>query len=67
MVENEYGKSGNLSIFTFLKHLMNAFEVQFFQGFIFTPYQRQWLSRRAMQLRFSKVETLFIIAFKKEA
>ena len=29
-------KSGHLSIFTVLKHLM----VQIFQGFIFTPYQR---------------------------
>ena len=27
-----------------------AFEVHFFQGFIFTPYQRHW----AMQLRFLK-------------
>ena len=38
---NEYGESGHLSIFTLLKHVMiSAFEVQFFQGFIFTPYQR---------------------------
>ena len=33
-------KSGHLSIFTSLKHLNGAFEVQFFQGFMFTPYQR---------------------------
>ena len=29
-----------LSIFTSLKPLNDAFEAQFFQGFIFTPYQR---------------------------
>ena len=35
---NEYGESCHLSIFTLLKHcLVDAFEVQFFQGFIFTP------------------------------
>ena len=51
---NECGKSGHLSIFTSLKHLMiNAFEVQFFQGFIFTPYKSKTLiACRAMQLRF---------------
>ena len=39
---NECGKSGQLYFFIFLKHLhvMNAFEVQFFQGVIFMPYQR---------------------------
>ena len=38
---NEYGKSGHLSIFSSLKHLMMLFEVHFFQGLILTPYQRQ--------------------------
>ena len=41
MGRNEYGISGHLHIFVFLKHL-SAFEVQVFQGFIFTPYQRHW-------------------------
>ena len=40
MWRNEYGISGNLHIFAFLKHLNAAFEMQFFQGFIFTLYQR---------------------------
>ena len=39
-----HGESGHLSIFTLLKHsfeaLNDAFEVQFLQGFILTPYQR---------------------------
>ena len=35
-----HGESGHLCIFTLLKHLMMlTFEVQFFQGFIFTPYK----------------------------
>ena len=38
MGENEYGKSGHLSIFTTLKHLMMLLPVQIFQGLIFTPY-----------------------------
>ena len=42
MGENEYGESGHLSIFTLFEALNDAFEVQFFQGFIFTPYQRHW-------------------------
>ena len=37
MGENEYGKSGHL-----FEALNDDFEVQFFQGFIFTPYQRHW-------------------------
>ena len=36
----EYGISGHLHIFAFFKALNGAFEVQIFQGFIFTPYQR---------------------------
>ena len=39
--ENEYhGKSGHLSIFTLLKHLMVLLTYKFFQHLIFTPYQR---------------------------
>ena len=37
---NEYGNSGHLHIFAFLKHLMMLLKYNFFQGFIFTPYQR---------------------------
>ena len=42
MEENGYGKSGHLSIFTLLKHLMMLLKYNIFssQGFIFTPYQR---------------------------
>ena len=36
---NEYGKSGPLVYFHF-SDALDAFEVQFFQGLIFTPYQR---------------------------
>ena len=36
MGRNEYGISGHLHIFA-LEALNGAFEVQFFQGFIFTP------------------------------
>ena len=36
MGENEYGESGHFSIFT----INDAFEVQIFQGLIFSPYQR---------------------------
>ena len=40
MGENEYGESGPfwpLVYFHFFEALNDAFEVQFFQGFIFTP------------------------------
>ena len=40
--EIEYGESGHLSIFTLLKHLMMLLKYKFYQGFIFTPYQRHW-------------------------
>ena len=55
---------GSLAYFHFFKHL--TFEVQFFQGFIFTPHHRHMLACRAMQLRFFyKVETLLNNAFIK--
>ena len=38
-----------------------AFNVQFFQGFIFTPYQTHWY--KDIQLRFLKVKTLLNNAF----
>ena len=40
--ENEYGKSCHLSIFTLLNHLIVILKCNFFQSFIFTPYQRHW-------------------------
>ena len=40
MGRNEYGISGHLDIFAFFEALNGVFEVQFFQGFIFTPYHR---------------------------
>ena len=41
---NEYGKSGHLSIFTLLEHLMMLLKANFFSshGFIITPFQRHW-------------------------
>ena len=51
---NEYGKSGHLSIFTVLKHLMMLLKCNFFQGFRFTLDQRHW---------FLKVKTLLNNAF----
>ena len=40
MGRNEYGISGHLHIFAFLKHLIVLLRCNFFQGFIFTPYQK---------------------------
>ena len=41
MAENEYGNLVTCRFSPF-EALNDAFEVQFFQGFIFTPYQRHW-------------------------
>ena len=38
---DEYGKSGLVYFYSF-EALNDAFEVQIFQGFIFTAYQRHW-------------------------
>ena len=38
---NEYGNLVTC-LFSLFEALNNASEVQFFQGFIFTPYQRLW-------------------------
>ena len=40
MGENEYGKSRHLYIFHFFEALNGAFELQNFQGFMFTLYHR---------------------------
>ena len=67
---NEEDKFGHLSIFTSLKHLQVHVMVLLrynFQGFIFTPYQRQCMIAyiyRDMQLIFLKVKTLLNNAFK---
>ena len=63
MWEKEYGKSGHLSIFTRLKHLMMLLKYNFFQGFIFTPYQRHWYHVGPCSSDFFEVETLLNIAF----
>ena len=47
-----------------LEALNDAFEVQFFQGLIFTPYQRHWLHVGICSSDFFKVETLLNNAFK---
>ena len=45
MGRNENGISGHLHIFAFFEALNGAFEVHFFQGLIFTPYQRHRVCR----------------------
>ena len=39
---NEYMVNLVTCLFSLFEALNDAFEVQFFQGFIFTPYQRHW-------------------------
>ena len=55
---NEYGKSGHLCVFTFLKHLMMpliGLEVQFFRfSFLYTCMPQTLIACRAMELRFLK-------------
>ena len=61
------GHSGHLSIFTLLKHLMMLLKLlkyNFFQGFIFTPYQRHWYHLGPCSSDFFKVKTLLNNAFK---
>ena len=53
MVENEYGKSGNLSFFTYLKHLMMLLKYSF-SGLHFYTFSKALIAYRAMQLRFLK-------------
>ena len=52
MGKNVYGESGHLSIFTLLKHLIDAFEVQFFSGLHFYTLPKTLIACRAMQLFF---------------
>ena len=58
---NEYDKSGHLSTFTFLKHLMMLLKC-IFSGLHFYILNTQ-IACRAMQLRFVKVKTLLNNAF----
>ena len=44
--------------------LNDAFEVQFFQGFIFTPYQRHWYHLGPCSSDFFKVKNCLNNAFK---
>ena len=60
---NENGKSGHLSIFATLEHLMVLLKCNF-SGLRFYTLLKTLIACRAMQLRFIKVETLFKNAFK---
>ena len=58
MGENEYGKSGHLSIFTLLKHLMMLLKFTILVRASFYTISKTRIACRAMQLRFLKAETL---------
>ena len=54
-----HAESGHLSIFTLFEALnVHAFEVQFFQGFIFYTLPKTLIAFRTMQLRFFKVKNV---------
>ena len=55
--ENEYGKSGHLSIITLLKHLMMLLKYKF-SGLHLYTLSKTLIACRDMQLRFFKVKTL---------
>ena len=57
---NEYGKSGHLSIFTLLKHLLMLLKYNFFSGLHFYTLSETLIACRAI----FKVETLLNNAFK---
>ena len=63
MEENYYGKSGHLSIFTLLTHLMMLLKCFFSSGLHFYTLSKTLIACRAMQLRFFKVKTLLNNAF----
>ena len=63
MGQNEYGKSGYLSISALLKHLMMFLKCNF-SGLHFYTLSKTLISCRAMQLKTCIVETLLINAFK---
>ena len=67
MIHGESGPFWPLVYFHSFEALNDAFEVQFSQGFIFTPYQTT-IPFRTMQLRFFfKVKKLLNNAFKHDA
>ena len=57
MGDNECGKSGHLSIFIYLKHLMMLLKCNY-SGLHFYTLSKTLISCRAVQLRCFKVETL---------
>ena len=67
MRESEYGKSGRLSIFTSLKHLMMLWNGNFFSGLHFYTLSKTLITCRAMQLRFFIVETLTVFTREQSA
>ena len=62
--ENEYGKSGHLSIFTISMHLMMLLKYTFFRASFLHP-TKDTAACRAMHLIFFKVETLLNNAFNE--
>ena len=54
----------SLAYFRFFEALNGAFEVQFFQGLIFTPYQRHWQHVGTCNTDFFEVKTLLNDAYK---
>ena len=66
MEENECGKSGHLSIFTSLKHLMILLKCKFFRASLLHFIKDTYSMYTDMQLNlcFFKVETLLNDAFK---
>ena len=63
MGRNEYGISGHLHIFAFLKHLMVLLRCNF-SGLHFYTLSKTLIACRDMQFRFFKVKTLLNNAFK---
>ena len=61
------GKMSMVNPVTCLFSLPDAFEVQIFQGFIFTPYQRYWEQVGPCISDVLKVETLLKNDFKKKS
>ena len=58
MGRNEYGISGHLHIFAFLKHLIVLLRCNFFSGLHFYTLSKTLIACRDMQLRFLNVKTL---------
>ena len=65
MGRNKYGISGHLQYFRFFEALNGAFELPFFQGFIFTPYQRHREHVGTCSSDLKKVKSLLNDAFNR--